>query len=73
MNAMESQITGVSVVYSTVSSDTSWKKISKLRVTAPFEGNSVVTGEFHAQTASNVEMFLFDDVIMHTLLSATGL
>ena len=31
------------------------KKTSKLRVTAVYEGNSPVTGEFPAQRASNVE------------------
>ena len=31
------------------------KKTSKLRVTGLYEGNSPVTGEFHAQRASNAE------------------
>ena len=39
-------------------------KTSRLRVTGLCEGNSPVTGEFHAQGASNPEMFSFDDVIM---------
>ena len=38
------------------------KKTSKLRVTGLCEGNSPVTGEFPAQTASNAQMFPFDDV-----------
>ena len=41
------------------------KKTSKLCVTGPCEGNSVVTGEFPAQRARNAEMFPFNDVIMY--------
>ena len=48
-----SQITSVSIVYSTVSSGV--HKKSKLRVTGLCEGNSPVTGEFPAQRASNAE------------------
>ena len=51
MSEMSSQITGVSIFYSTVCS----KKTSKLRVTGLCEGNSLVTGEFPAQRASNAE------------------
>ena len=40
------------------------KKTSKLRVTGHCAGNSLGTGEFPAQMASNAEMFPFDDVIM---------
>ena len=40
------------------------KKTSKFRVTGLCEGNSRVTGEFPAQRTNNVEMFLFDDIIM---------
>ena len=40
------------------------KKTSKLRVTGRYEGNSLVTGVFPAQRASNTEMFPLDDVIM---------
>ena len=53
MSAIASQITGVSIVYSTVCS----KKTSKLRVTGLCEGNSPVTGEFPAQRASNADFF----------------
>ena len=35
-----------------------------LRVTGLCAGNSLVTGEFPAQLASNAEMFPFDDVII---------
>ena len=50
MGAMASQITSVSIVYSTVRSGTD-KKTSKPRVTGLCEGNSPVTGEFPAQKA----------------------
>ena len=40
------------------------KKTSKYRVIGLNVGNSLVTNEFPAQRASNVEMFRFDDVIM---------
>ena len=52
MSMMASQITSLTIVYSTVYSA---KKISKLRVTGLCEGNSPVTGEFPAQSASNAE------------------
>ena len=51
INALASQITGVSIVYSTVCSVANKKKTSKLRVTGLCEGNSPVTGEFPAQRA----------------------
>ena len=41
------------------------KKTSTFRVTGLCAGNSPGTGEFLAQMASNMEMFPFDDVIMH--------
>ena len=63
MSAMTSQITGVSIVYSTVCSGASTKQ-SKLHATGLCEGNSLVTGEFPAQRASDAEMFPFDGVIM---------
>ena len=55
MSAMASQITGVSIIYSTVCSGAELKKKSKLRVTGLCAGNSPVTGEFPAQRASNAE------------------
>ena len=64
MSAVVSQITGVSIVYSTVCLDRRSKKASKLRATGLCEGNSPVTGELPAQRASNAEIFPFDDVIM---------
>ena len=54
MNMMASQITGVSIVYSTSCSGAD-KKISKLRVIGLCEGNPTVNGEFPAQRASNAE------------------
>ena len=52
---MASQMTNITIVYSTVYSGIDKKKTSKLRVTGRCEGNSPVTGEFPAQMASNVE------------------
>ena len=46
---MASAITSVSIVYQRS------KKTSKFRVTGLWEGNSPVTGEFHAQRASNAK------------------
>ena len=53
MGTMASQITSVTIVYSTVW--TGAKKTSKLRVTGLCAGNSPVTGEFPAQMASYAE------------------
>ena len=50
-STMSSQITSLTIVYSTVRS----KNISKLCVTGLCAGNSPVTGEFPAQRASNAE------------------
>ena len=55
MNAMASQITGVSIVRSTVCSGADKKKTSKRRVTGLCEGNPPVTGGFPSQRASNAE------------------
>ena len=60
MSAMASQITGVSVVYSTVCLEN-----IKAPRHWPFLGHSPVTGEFPIQRANNSEMFPFDDVIMN--------
>ena len=64
MSAMASQITRLTIVYSTVYSRRRSKKASKLRVIGRCDGNSPVTGEFPAQKVSNAEMFPFDNVIM---------
>ena len=55
MDAIASQITSLTTVYSTVYSDADKKKTSKLRVTGLCAGNSPETGEFPAQMASNAE------------------
>ena len=52
MGSMASEITSLTIVYSTVYSS---KKTSKLRVTGLCEENSPVTGEYPAQRASNAE------------------
>ena len=53
MRALASQITGVSMVCSTVFFRRRSKKTSKLRVSGLCGGNSPVTGEFPAQRASD--------------------
>ena len=55
MGAIVSQITTLTIVYSTVYSDADERKKSKLRVTGLCVGNSTVTSEFPAQMASNAE------------------
>ena len=55
MSVMASQIASLTIVYSTVYSRCRSKKTSKLSVTGLCEGNSLVTGEFPAQSASNAE------------------
>ena len=55
MSAVASQITSLTIVYSTVYPDADKKKTSKLRVTGLCVGNSPGTGEFPAQMASNAE------------------
>ena len=56
MTTMSSQITSLTIVYSTVYSGADQtKKTSKRRVTGLCAGNSPGTGEFPAQMASNAE------------------
>ena len=55
MGTIASQITSLTIVYSTVYSDADQKKISKLRVTGLCAVNSPETGEFPAQRTSNAE------------------
>ena len=55
ISTMVSQITSLTIVYSTVYSMRKSKKTSKLRVTGLCEGNSPVTGEFPARSASDTE------------------
>ena len=54
MGAIASQITGVFIVCSTVGSGADQRKIKAL-YRWPLWGNSPVTGEFPAQTASDAE------------------
>ena len=55
MSAMVSQITGITILYSTDYSRCRSKKTSKFRVTGLCQWNSPVTGEFPAQRTSNTE------------------
>ena len=55
MSAIASQITSLTIVYSTVYSSCRSKKTSKLRVTGLCVVNSPVTGEFTTQRTSNAE------------------
>ena len=54
MSALTSQITSITIVYSTVYSWRRSMKTSRLRVTGLCAGNSPVTGEFPAQRDSDV-------------------
>ena len=58
MGAMASQITSLTIAYSTIYSGADERKHQKLSVTGLVEGNSPVTGEFPAQKASNTENVL---------------
>ena len=53
MSAMASQITRLTIVYSTVYSGADKKKTPKLSVTGLCAGNSLVAGEFPTQRASS--------------------
>ena len=55
MGAIASQITSLTIVYSTVYAATGQRKPSKLRVTGLCAWNSPGTGEFPTQMASNAE------------------
>ena len=55
MCAMASQITSLTIVYSTVYSGANQRKHQKFRVTGLCAGNSPATGEFPAQMASYAE------------------
>ena len=56
MSAIASQTISLTIVYSTIYSDTDQKKTpSKFRVTGLCAGNSPVTGELPSQRASNAE------------------
>ena len=55
MGSMVSQITSLTIVFSTVYLDTDQRKTSKVRVTGLCVGNSPEAGEYPAQMASNAE------------------
>ena len=55
MRAMASQITSLTIVYSTAYSGADQRKHQSFRVTGLCAGNSPVTGEFPAQRTSNAE------------------
>ena len=55
MSAMASQITSLTIVYSTVYSGADQRKHIKLRITGLCEGKSPVTGEFPTKRVSNAE------------------
>ena len=64
LGAMVFQITGVSIVCSTVCSGEDKKHTSKLRVTDLCEGNPPMTGGFRHKRPVTRKMFPFDDVIL---------
>ena len=55
VDSITSQITSLTIVYSSVYSGADQRRKSKLRVTGLCAGNSPETGAFPAQKASNVE------------------
>ena len=59
MSAMASQITSLTIDYSTVYSRRRSKKTSKLRVIGLCGGNSPVTGGFPSQRANSMKIILF--------------
>ena len=63
MRSRASQITSLTIVYSTVYSAGS-KKTLKLRVNELCEGNSPVNGDFPYKWPATWKIFPFDDVIM---------
>ena len=64
MGAKASQITSLTIVYSTVYSGADQSKHQSSASLAFCVVNSPGTGEFPAQMASNAKMFPFDEVIM---------
>ena len=71
VSAMESQITSLTIVYTTVYLGADQRKHQSSASLAFVRGIHLVTGEFPAQTPVTRKMFPFDDVIM-TILSANG-
>ena len=76
MGTIASQITSLTIVFSTVLFRRRSKKTSKLRVTGLCAGNSPGTGEFPAQMASiaeNVSLWWLHHVTNHTRDAQWGL
>ena len=72
LGAMASQITSLTIVYSTVYSRRRSKKTSNLRVTGLCAGNSPVSIEFPHKWPVTPKMFPFDDIIMVLTTSDTS-
>ena len=73
MSTMASQISSLTIVYSTIYSRCRSKKTSILYVTGLCEGNSPVTSEFSTQRASNVEnVFIWWVISMKSAFSLTA-
>ena len=64
MGAMASQITSLTIVYSTINPGEDKKKTSKFRVTGLCEGNSPSPVNSPHKGPVTLKMFPFDDVIM---------
>ena len=64
VSAVASEITGVSIVCSTVFFRRRSKKTSELRVTGHWKGSPPAIDGFPSQRVSNAEMFSFDDVCL---------
>ena len=64
MSAMASQITGISIIFSTFFQAQIKENIKVLAVTGFCEGTSPVTGGFPHKGPLTRKMFPFDDVIM---------
>ena len=62
MSAMVSQITSLTIVYSTINSRRRSKKTPKLRVTGLCAGTSTVTGEFPSQRPVTRSFDVFFDL-----------
>ena len=70
MSTMASQITSLTVVYSTMYLRRRSNKTSKFRVTSLCEGNSQVTGEFPAHKGPVArKMFPFDDASWYPVVA----
>ena len=66
MRMMVSQISSISIVYSTACSSMNIKKKSKLRIIGLCEGNTPVNSSFPTEGPVTLKMLAFDEVIMFT-------